>query len=92
MASLSYPAAGSPIRKQVQSSGGMTVAAAGLVVGIASAAALTRVITTLLYQVSPQDPLTYGAVAIVVSALSLVACGGPALRATLIDPIVTLRE
>jgi putative ABC transport system permease protein len=55
---------------------GMTVAAAGLVVGIASAAALTRVMTTLLYQVSPRDPMTYGIVAIVVSVLSLVACGG----------------
>jgi predicted permease len=71
---------------------GMTVAVAGLMAGIAAAAALTRVMSTLLYQVSPQDPITYGAVAIVVSVLSLVACGGPALRATLIDPIVTLRE
>jgi putative ABC transport system permease protein len=71
---------------------GMRVAAAGLVVGIASAAALTRVLATLLYEVSPRDPMTYGAVALVVSLLSLVACGGPALRAALIDPIVTLRE
>jgi len=36
--------------------------------------------------------MTYGTVAIVVSVLSLIACGGPALRAALIDPIVTLRE
>jgi ABC-type antimicrobial peptide transport system permease subunit len=71
---------------------GMTVAAAGLVLGVASAAALTRFMTTLLYQISPQDPMTYGTVAIVVSGLSLVACGGPTLRAALIDPIVTLRE
>ena len=71
---------------------GMTVAAAGLVAGIVAAAALTRVMTTLLYQVSPRDPMTYGTVAIVVSVLSFIACGGPALRAALIDPIVTLRE
>jgi putative ABC transport system permease protein len=71
---------------------GMTVAAAGLVVGLASAAALTRVLTTLLYQVSPRDPMTYGTVVLVVGVLSLIACGAPALRATLIDPIVTLRE
>ena len=71
---------------------GMVVAAAGLVVGIASAAALTRVMTTLLYQVSPRDPMTYGTVAILVCVLSLIACGGPALRAALIDPMVTLRE
>ena len=71
---------------------GMTVAAAGLVAGIVAATALTRVMTALLYQVSPRDPMTYGTVAIVVSVLSFIACGGPALRAALIDPIITLRE
>jgi ABC-type antimicrobial peptide transport system permease subunit len=70
----------------------MTVALAGAMLGGIAAAAITRVMTTLLYQVSPHDPLTYGAVAAVVVLVSLMACGVPALRAATIDPVITLRD
>jgi putative ABC transport system permease protein len=70
---------------------GMRIAAAGIVLGIAAALALTQVIAGLLYEVTPTDPLTF-AVAIGALALAaLAACAGPAVRAALVNPIVALR-
>src|SRR6185503_14267672 len=71
---------------------GMTIAAAGIVLGIVAALALTQVIAGLLYEVRPTDPLTF-AVAIGALALAaLAACAGPAVRASLVNPIVALRR
>ena len=56
-----------------------------------SAAAATRVMKELLFGVSATDPLTFGAVALLLGAVTLLASYIPALRATKVDPIVALR-
>lgn len=71
---------------------GMTVALAGIVLGLIGAAALTRVMTSLLYEVKPHDPATFVAVIALVGLIALAACGGPALRAASVDPMVALRD
>ena len=63
----------------------------GIVLGIAAAFALMRVLSSELYGVSATDPLTFSAVAIIVSAVALLACYIPARRAMRVDPMVALR-
>jgi predicted permease len=70
---------------------GMTLAAAGLALGLAGALALTRLMRGLLYGVSAADPLTYAAVAALIAAVALAACLIPARRAMKIDPMEALR-
>ncbi|HEX7333938.1 MAG TPA: ABC transporter permease [Pyrinomonadaceae bacterium] len=70
---------------------GMTLVIAGLTIGVAGALALTRLMNTLLFEVSPTDPITFGAVAISVILATLLACYIPARRATKVDPLVALR-
>ncbi len=70
---------------------GLGMTAAGLVVGIAGAVALTRLLQSLLFHVSPSDPLVLGAVALVTIALGLVASYLPAKRAAGVDPMEALR-
>ena len=67
------------------------MAAAGVLLGIAGALALTRVMASLLYEVSPTDLPTFALVASMVFLLTLAASLIPSLRATRIDPIVALR-
>ena len=70
---------------------GAAVTAAGTLVGIAGAAALTRVLEGLLYEISPTDTPTFAAVTAVLVTVALVACYIPARRATRIDPALSLR-
>ncbi len=70
---------------------GMRPIAAGVGVGIAGAAGLTRFIGTLLFGVAPLDPLTFGIVIVLLTAVGLTACWIPARRATRVDPLTALR-
>ncbi|HEX8881177.1 MAG TPA: ABC transporter permease [Candidatus Acidoferrum sp.] len=63
----------------------------GIVLGIAAATVLTRLLSSELYGVSTTDPLTFGAVSIIVFAVALLACYIPARRAMRVDPMVALR-
>ncbi len=70
---------------------GMFYVAIGLTIGLAGALALTRLMTSLLFEVSPTDPATFGAVALCVIVATIFACYIPARRATRVDPLVALR-
>jgi putative ABC transport system permease protein len=70
---------------------GMLLVAVGLIIGLLGALALTRLMTTLLFEVSPTDPITFGAVALCLIVAALLACYVPARRATRVDPLIALR-
>ena len=71
---------------------GSRLAVAGLVIGLAGSFALTRLISTMLFGVTPTDPLTFGVVSAVLLGIGVLASWLPARRATRIDPIVALRS
>ena len=71
---------------------GMQLAGIGIVVGLVGAAALTRVMTSLLFGVSTTDALIFGTVPVLLAAVAFAATAIPAWRATLVDPVVALRE
>src|SRR5262245_21911038 len=71
---------------------GMTLALAGIAIGLLAAFAATRFITTLLFEVKPTDPATLIGVAILLAAFSLAATYVPARRATRVDPMIALRH
>jgi putative ABC transport system permease protein len=73
-------------------SNGMALTLVGLVLGIAGALGLTRLLGTLLFGVSPRDPVTLGGAAAILAAVALLACYVPARRAARMDPLVALRE
>jgi predicted permease len=71
---------------------GMELLAIGVLAGLAGAAALTRVMSSLLFGVSTTDVVTFAAVPALLAAVAFAAMVIPALRATRVDPIVALRE
>jgi predicted permease len=71
--------------------GGLLLASAGIVAGLAGAFGLTRFMEKMLYGVKPADPLTFGVVAITLLLVAALACVVPALRATRLDPVIALR-
>jgi ABC-type antimicrobial peptide transport system permease subunit len=70
---------------------GFVLAMVGVGFGLAGSAVLTRVMRTMLFGVSPLDPLTYGAVSLVLVAAAAMASYIPALRAMSVDPLEGLR-
>jgi putative ABC transport system permease protein len=71
---------------------GMTLALAGLAIGLAGSYALTRVLSEFLYQVSVTDPATFAVLSCLLAAVAVLACYLPARRATKVDPLVALRH
>lgn len=82
--------AASVVGMVVKQAAGM--AGIGVAIGIAASVGLTRVMSSLLFGVSPTDTLTYVLAAAGALALSIVAASGPAWRAARVDPLVALRE
>ena len=70
---------------------GVLLAGTGVVCGMAAAIPLTRMMSALLFEVSPLDPLTYCAVSVALVAAALLASYVPASRATRIEPVEALR-
>ena len=71
--------------------GGLRLVVAGAVLGVAGALALTRLTTSVLYGVTPSDPMTIAAAMLLLGGVTLLACWLPARRAALVDPTVALR-
>ena len=63
----------------------------GLALGLAGAFGLSRVLRTLLVQVTPTDPLTFGVITVILTVVAIAACVIPASRASRVDPLVALR-
>lgn len=70
----------------------LTLTAIGVVLGLAGAVAIRNVMASLVYGVTPADPLTFSSVAALLLAVALLSAAFPAYRATKVDPITTLRE
>jgi putative ABC transport system permease protein len=70
---------------------GLQLIAFGAAIGIAGALGLTRLLSSLLYGIRPDDPLTFIAVSIVLSGVALLACYVPARRAAKVEPVEALR-
>lgn len=77
------------LRMVVRQAFGLTLV--GVAVGVAAAFALTRLVATLLYEISPTDPLTFIVIPLVLAGVALAASLAPALRATKVDPMLALR-
>jgi ABC-type lipoprotein release transport system permease subunit len=65
---------------------GLRITALGVVLGVAGAFAVTRLLQSLLFEVKPTDPVTFTAMTLLLSAIALAACAIPAYRATRVAP------
>ncbi|HNC24442.1 MAG TPA: FtsX-like permease family protein, partial [Opitutaceae bacterium] len=78
------------VMRLILSQGGRLVII-GLALGLAGALATSRFLAAMLYNLTPYDPLTLTAVALLLAIVAIVACYLPARRATKVDPLVALR-
>jgi ABC-type antimicrobial peptide transport system permease subunit len=70
---------------------GLIITSAGIVIGAATAAGLMRLLSSLLFGVSPLDPVAYGSSVVVLGSIAVLATWLPARRATTVDPAIALR-
>jgi len=70
----------------------MFLTVTGLAMGLSAALALTRLMSTLLFGISPMDPLTFLGVPPVLAGVALLACWIPARRAVRVSPVIALRS
>jgi len=70
---------------------GLTLALVGVGLGVATSAMLTRLISGMLFEVRPTDPITFLATAALLLVVSIAASSAPAFRASRLDPVKTLR-
>ena len=71
---------------------GLKIITGGLVLGLAGAFALSRLIRGLLFNVTPSDPLTFVLVSAILFFIAILAAAMPARRATRVDPLIALRN
>jgi predicted permease len=88
---LALGADSAAVRRMVLRQGMMPVAF-GIAAGIAAALIIGRFLQSLLFQIKAKDPLTIGVVALVLCTVGIAACSVPALRATRVDPVSSLRS
>jgi len=88
---LALGADGRRVLRLVLTQGGLLIGG-GVLVGIAGALALTRLLQALLYEVTPTDPLTFTAAAVTLVGVAMAACLNPARRAMNVDPMSVLRH
>jgi predicted permease len=88
---MSLGADGGRVQRMVLREGGVLVAV-GLMLGVAGAFLVARVIQGLLFGVAPHDPATFVAVAVTMAAIGVGACWVPARRAARVDPAITMRS
>lgn len=88
---MALGAAGGDVRGMVVRQG-MALAGAGLLLGVAGAVAMTRVLTTILFEVDALDTPTFLSAVAVLGGVTLLASYLPARRATRVDPIIALRQ
>jgi putative ABC transport system permease protein len=88
---MALGADGSEIRRMILRQGGQ-LTAAGVVLGLAGAFALTRFMSTLLYEVKPADPATFAGIALGLGAVAMLACYLPSRRASALQPLTALRH
>jgi putative ABC transport system permease protein len=71
---------------------GVAVVAAGLVLGLAGALVLTRLVRNLLFGITPADPVTFASAAVLLTVVAMLASYLPARRASRIDPMTAIRS
>jgi ABC-type antimicrobial peptide transport system permease subunit len=71
---------------------GAVMVACGVVAGLIGSVILTRFLQTMLFEIKPTDPITFGVLTALLVSVALLACLIPAQRATRVDPLMALRH